>query len=68
VSLAATSRTLDTHTITAPMQVRFENEGESEVLQIYDESDTTVLISCHRAALSTKGDYGAQRRVPCQDC
>jgi hypothetical protein len=48
-----------THTIAAPTRVRFASEGETEVLQIEDENDTTVLISCRRSALPAKMAYGA---------
>lgn len=48
-----------THTITAPTRVRFASEGETEVLQIEDVNDTTILISCRRSALPAKMAYGA---------
>ena len=48
-----------THTITAAKRVRFESEGESEVLQIEDEDDTTVLMSFRRSFLPAKVSYGA---------
>lgn len=47
-----------THIITAPVSVHFESEAESEVLQICDADNTTVLISCHRSALPAKVNYG----------
>jgi hypothetical protein len=48
-----------THTIAAPTRVRFASEGETEVLQIEDENNTTVLISCRRSALPARRAYGA---------
>ena len=43
-----------THTLTAPASVEFKSESEGEVLQIRDEGDTTVLISCHRSGVPAK--------------
>ena len=50
-----------THAVPAPLQVRFEADGESEVLQIDDDRDTTVHIICHRCAGRS---YELARRDP----
>jgi hypothetical protein len=62
VMLGETARNHLTHCITTPTHVRFESEGESEVLQIEDQDDTTVLISCHRSALPAKVMYGVLQK------
>ena len=46
------------HTVIAPTQIRHESQSESEVLQIEDGSDTTVLISCRRWATPAKAMHG----------
>ena len=50
-----------THAVPTPRQVRFEADGESEVLQIDDDGDTTVMIVCHRCA--ARG-YEPARKIP----
>jgi hypothetical protein len=59
VMLGETAGSHIRHTIALPTHVRYESQGESEVLQIEDESDMTVLISCHRSAVPAKVSYAA---------
>ena len=50
-----------THAVPTPQLVRFEVDGESEVLQIDDDRDTTVLIVCHRCA---RASLEPARQIP----
>jgi hypothetical protein len=58
IMLGETAENHIRHTIVAPTQVRHESQSESEVLQIEDDSRTTVLISCHRSGTLAKAMYG----------
>jgi hypothetical protein len=48
-----------THTIAMPTRVRFESQGENEVLQIEAENNITLLMSLHRAMAPAKVSYSA---------
>ncbi|MEW6131215.1 MAG: DUF5335 family protein [Acidobacteriota bacterium] len=52
-----------THTITAPTHVRYESEGQSEVIQIESQDGVTTLLSFHRASLPDRVTIGMLKEL-----
>lgn len=46
-----------THTIASPTRIRFESQGEHEVLQIEAENNVTLHLTFYRSRLSAQMSY-----------